>query len=419
MTIKAMSRKVFQKCCSFFGNIKNKKRCFISFGLAFVSSLFLLVAGANHSTINCYRSASYFAETIKKDDSIENVAVIVKQKTKDSSMPDTATELRSLYGAFGNRKSNYAGTINANKNHTIKIQDFNIEDNFSFVYVQTGVGVNPSKTNPNHRRMEFYPLDLMFNYYPNNPTKYYSFMYISTIHARCIIDYLFPGLFDSNIPTSELADNETFIKKCEEEILGKGINIGFDGEIKKFQVTNIFYANDYFYQTVYNTIGDFLIGYNQYPNEFYKEATYFLNEYEYQNNFYLKYIKERYGGGDYEFNFKNTMLADGFDYSKGMLFLNEQSSVLFYLFFVFSLILLVASVAMAFYYKINNLTYFFYFVIFILFPYFTGLLLYTMTKNIIFFPPFFTTVLLVQVLILSFFYAIVFVIRKNKENANE
>ena len=163
-----------------------------------------------------------------------------------------------LYGAFGNRETNYAGTVNAAKKETIKFVDYPIESNLSFVYIQTGTQVSKSKVNENHFRGEFYPLDLMFDFYSNTPANFFSFGYLSTGQARQIVDYNHPGMFDKNIPLSELSDDPAFIQVCHDEILGNGVKLLFNEEEKLYQITNIFYEEDYFYDTLYNSIGDFM-----------------------------------------------------------------------------------------------------------------------------------------------------------------
>lgn len=405
---------IIKKIKHTFINIKDLKKCILCFVLTFLSACTLLFSGTKSPSFNTYSSASYYADIVKRDNRINNIGLVVKQKSKDSIMPDTATELRSLYGAFGNRISNYAGTINAEKKHSINFEEYEITENLSFVYVQTGVNVNKSKVNPTHYRMEFYPLDLMFKYYANSPTKFFSFMYISTIHARKIIDSKFPGMFESSIPTSELANNHEFIDKCEEEILGKGLQMDFDGTVKNFQVTNIFYAEDYFYNTIFRTLGDFVVGYNQYPDGFTKEATYFLNEYEYQNNFYLEYLERRYNDGNYDFGLVSKNYKSEWNYSKGFSFLEKQNYSLFVILIIISVILIIASFILMFKFHLFNLTYSIYSLLSLLVPHFFGLAFYLITKNIGFFSPFYSNASLICVILFSILYLFCFIIGKYK-----
>lgn len=406
--------KILKKGKRAFTDLKNLKKCILCFVLTFVSACVLLISGTKSSSFNTYKSASYYADIVQNDKSINNIGLVVKQKNKDSVMPDTATELRSLYGAFGNRKSNYAGTINAEKKHSITFEEYGITENLSFVYVQTGVNVNKSKSNASHYRMEFYPLDLMFKYYANSPTKHFSFMYISTIQARAIIDSKFPGMFENSIPTNELANNPEFIKKCKEEILGKGLQMNFDGTVKNFQVTNIFYAEDYFYNTVYRTIGDFAVGYNQYPDGFAKEATYFLNEYEYQNNFYLKYLKERYNDGNYDFGLVSKGYKSEFNYSKGFSFLEKQNNFLFIPLLIVSAFLMLTSLIFMFRFNLFNLTYSIYSLLSFLAPHLFGFLLFLTTKNLALFSPFYSVASLICIILFSLIYLFCLVVSKHK-----
>lgn len=394
--------------------VRNKKISLICFALLFLSSTLLLIAGSQHSSANLYKSSSYFANLVQSKDDVDNIGFVVKQKEKDSILPDTASELRSLYGAFGNRKSNYAGTVNAEKKQSITYEDYEINNNFSFVYVQTGVQVSVSSIHPDRYRMEFYPLDLMFEHYPNSAKEYFSFMYISTEQARVIIDYKHPGLFDKNTSIDELLKDDAFVQKCKEEILGKGINLNFDGVVKEFQVTNIYYAEDYFYRTVYNTIGEFFVGYNQYPDGFAKEATYFLNDNEYQNNFYLKYIKQAYSTEKYSFGAVNKNINEDFDNTKAFKFVENQYSFIFALLLIFSILSLATSYYLLFKYRIFNVSFCFYSLLSFLIPYFIGKIIYLLSKNIVFFSPFYSIAILVSILGISLFYIGYFVLQKHK-----
>lgn len=407
--IKQILRRVAEGIRKILFGLKNKNISFVCLLLILFSSVCLLISGTQHNSANLYKSAGYYSNIVKSNEKIDNIGFVVKQKQKESVMPDTATELRALYGAFGNRKSNYAGTINAEKKQTITFEDFQIASNLSYVYIQTGVQVSVSKVHPDRFRMEFYPLDLMFDYYPNNPTKFYSFMYLSTEQARKIIDIKFPGLFDGSLSTSELLKDSEFVSKCKSDILGKGVNISFNGTVKLFEVTNIYFAEDYFYKTVFNTIGEFLVGYNQYPDDFLKEATYFLNDQEYQNEFYLKYIKEAYDPDKYSFGLVHKDYTKEFDNDLAFKFLENNNAVIFGVFIFLSSFLVISSFVLCFKFKIFNSSYYFYSIIALILPYFVGKILYLVSKNIEFFNPFFTTSFLVVTLVYILFYLAYFI----------
>lgn len=421
MNVKERAKCILQSVKNFFTEFADKRKSIICFALAFLSSIFLLSSGAANNSTSSYNCASYFANIVKDNSDVDNVAMIVEQ-TSDSVMPDTATELRGLYGAFGNRITNYAGTINASKNRSITFVDYPNNTNYSFVYIQTGVQVSASKVNENHFRAEFYPLDLMFDFYENNPLQFYSFLYISTGQARQIINYKHPGLFNESIPLSELADNPDFIKICKDELLGKGIKLSFDGVEKNYQITNIFYEDYYFYDTVYNTLGDFMVGYNQYPEGFNKQATYFLNEYEYQNEFYLSYIKEKFGKGGYDFDFCSLKYQGTFDFNSATSFLKNKTNVLSIMLLVLSISLILCSAFYMFKSRLFNLTFYFYFMLSFLLPYFIGAIIWLISKNIFFFSPYYTIAVLIYSLVVITSFIIINIIKKqvnNKEITND
>ena len=405
-------KRIIEKTKSFLLNFVDKKKCSICFSLVFLSSTLLLFSGAANNKTNRYKSASYFANIVKSNPNVDNVAMVVEQNGQET-MPDTASELRGLYGAFGNRVTNYAGTINAKKDKQINYVDYPFESNLSFVYIQAGVQVSVSKANENHYRAEFYPLDLMFDFYANDPHNFYSFLYISTGQARQIIDYNHPGYFDKAIPLSELAGNPDFIQICKDELLGKGINLSFDGVKKTYQITNIFYEEYYFYETVYDTIGEFMVGYNQYPDGFNKQATYFLNEYEYQNEFYLNYIKEKYGKGDYTFGAYSIQYKGDFDNTAITAFVKQTSNTLSIVLLIFSIGSVCLAVFCMFKYHLFNLTFCLYFLLSFLVPYFIGSLIWLISKNIIFFSPFYTIGLLIYLIVITTCFVTLFEIKKH------
>lgn len=402
-----------------FVNVIDCKKSIACFSLVLFGSISLLISGALNSDTRVYKSASYVAELVEKTKDVDHIAVVVEQKEK-GFVPDTATELRGLYGAFGNRESNYAGTVNACKDSDITFADFNIEDRISFVYVQTGTQVS-NKTDDDgtvHHRMEFYPLELMFEFYANSPTNFYSFLYLSTSQAREVINLRYPGLFDTTISIDELLKNDLFISKCK-EIVGTGVNIKFGKEIKSFQITNIFYESDYFYNIVHNTIGEFLVGYNQYPDGFQKQATYFLNKYEYQNKFYLDYIKERYSKDNFIFDSTNVSLNGIIDQDKILNCLDGSSDFASISFLTLSIVsTLIAFIAM-FRYRLLNLSFAFYCIVSLLTPYIFGFLLWKISNNLALFSPYFTTALLIYLLAISLFLICSLLVKKWKVTKKE
>ena len=389
------------KLKKFFIDVIDRKKSLISFFTFFLGAICLMVSGATNSDTKTYSSALYVANLVEHDNHATHVAVIAEQK-ENGIVPDTATELRSLYGAFGNRESNYAGTINASKNGEITFADFEQEERLSFVYVQTGVQVSDKKDDDGtiHHRMEFYPLELMFEFYPNDPHSFYSFLYLSTSQARKVIDLRYPGLFEEDISLDELLKNNDFILKCK-EIIGTGVNIKFNETIKNFQITNIFYEKDYFYNIVHRTVGEFLVGYNQYPEGFQKQATYFLNKYEYQNKFYLNYIKEKYSIK--KCNFDTASVGMNATINNKLVFecFNQTSNVTSIILLVTSFVFLGFGFVFMFKFRLYNLTFVLYAIVSLMMPFAVGFILWKITDVLAFFSPFFTIALLSTLIIVS------------------
>lgn len=403
--------RMFSSIKTFLINLVDVKKSIIAFSITLFGSVCLLFSGVSSNNTLLFKSASYVANLVETNEKVNHIAVVAEQK-EDGIVPDTATELRGLYGAFGNRESNYAGTINAAKDRDLTFLDFDLENRLTFVYVQTGVQVSEKKEDDGktHYRMEFYPLELMFEFYPNSPTSFYSFLYLSTSQARKVVDYRFPGLFNKDTPLEELLNNESFISKCK-EIIGTGISIRFNDEIEIYQITNIFYEKDYFYNIVHETLGEFLVGYNQYPTGFQKQATYFLNKYEYQNKFYLNYIKEYYGKKNCLFDVTSLGLST-INKSAVLDCLQESNNFVSVLLFTISIISILFATFMMFRFELFNVTYAFYSIVSLFIPYLFGLLLWKIVKNVAFFSPFFTVSFLIYMLVISLFYICFYLFEK-------
>lgn len=390
--------------------IKDIQKSIFCFCLALLGSVLLLVSGALNSDTHVYKSAQYFASLIGSNN-IKHVGVVVEQMGA-TEMPDTATELRSLYGAFGNRESNYAGTINASKEKSITFTDLDDDSNLSFVYIQSGEQVSKSKVDDRYYRPEFYPLDLMFEHYAHNPYQFYSFTYISTSHARMIIDKTNPGLFDPTKTIDELLENPLFIEKCK-ELIGTGIGIDFDEFHTEYQITNIYYEHDYFYNIVHETMGEFLVGYRYYPDGFNKQATYFLNEYEYQNNFYLNYIRVRYDTSNYKYSLATADKNINFNLDFAFQFQRSYSNVSYALILIVAIAFFAIYLVIMFLNRLYNLSFSFYSLLSIVIPYALGFIIYKITGNIIYFSPSFTTAFLITMLVTVLLFIILFFIKKN------
>ena len=407
--------KIWRIIQNIFLNVKNLKILSICLLLTTCSSFALISSGATNPDTKTYQYATTISNLIKSDEKVKNVAIVVEEKEKNH-VPDTATELRGLYGAFGNRATNYAGTINADKQQSITFADYDIVDNLSFVYIQTGVKVHENKNVPGEYRAEFYPLKFMFNHHANHATSFYSFLYLSVSQARDILNNRYPGSFDVSEDVKELAKNQEFVDMCESEFLEKGINIKFNDVVKNYEITNIYLEEDYFYDTVHRTIGDFLVGYNQYPEGFNKQATYFLNEYEYQNYFYLSYIKENYDKTNFNFYATSIHLDHKFNEEETTGFLENNSSTISILLLVASILFIVLSLGLAVIFKCFDITYSVYTLLTLIVPYLICYLFFKFTANLTFFAPFYCQSLLFVLLSLIILFSLsLFIMKLLKE----
>lgn len=387
--IKALISKFIKACKPYAFDKSIRLTCIF----LFAASLTFFIAGATHSSTKVYSSAIYYSEAVKNNDGVNFLPLIVEEKDEEHKLIDTATEFRSLYGAFGSRITNFAGTVNADKENNIYFSDIETE-NLSFVYAHIGFSNSPEKEGTKYYggyRHEFYPLHLMYKGTANKKREDYSFLYLSQSQA------------DKIIAAKPEYDNY-------DDLINESINLEFNGEVYSWTIDNIYLEEDYFYNAVTNVMGEFLLGYRYYPEGFNKQATYFLNQHEYENKFFIEYATAAYSPSHYTYKTSNYRVD--VNEKVGLSFAGNDYDVLTYF------ILLGAFVLIGFgcFFIIKNryyhsLAYCLYFVLCILLPYAFFHLLFVFLKNTYIFSPFATiaiTVYLIALVLFLIIFAILF-----------
>lgn len=318
------------KIKSFLFHRQKVKQVLMACGFLFLSFLFLIPAGALHDSTPIYESAQYMSQIIKNNSDINYIGIIAEQIDEEHKMNSTVSEYRGLYGTFGNRKVNYAGTVNADKEAEIYLSDFENCPNLSFLYVTAGY---QSKTYEDHFMHETYPIELMFNGYTNRMGDDYSFVYLSQSQADALI------MKNSGISKDEIttADYEALIKQST--------TIKIQGVDYSFTIGNVYLETNYFYDALHECMGDFLMGYNFFPEGLQKQAMFFMNTYEFQNKTHLQYSVEQYSPNRYKYKIAKENIAISFNEGKALSFarVNTVKTVFSYILLTISIIGFLAS----------------------------------------------------------------------------
>ena len=334
-------RNLLKKIQSFFFHKERIKHVVLFCFLFFVSFSLLIPAGALHDSTAVYNSAFYFSDLIKKNDDINYISVIAEQVSDDQKMNSTPDEYRSLYGTFGMRKINYAGTVNADKSEEIYIEEIDDCSNLSFLYVSVGFS---NRTYEDHYMHESYPLELMFYGITSKKGSDFSFIYISQSHA----DYL--------IKKKKGKDAE-ILQTDYEQLISSSINLSICGISYSYTIGNIYLETNYFYDALHECMGEFLLGYNTFPGGLKKQATFFMNAYEFQNKTHLDYSLKQYDPSKYNYKIGKSQLKIDINEKKAFSFVNNQNTfknVCSFLLLFFSIGLMVFFFYLTIKFKLSN-----------------------------------------------------------------
>lgn len=375
------------------------KQTFLIVGVLFFSFSCLFPAGGfNKLTENEYLAE--YASNIVNDHtkSKEYASLIVESKDSNKYQPlPTEIEFHNLFGVFGENKANYVGAVNADKRHSIFFKDILEDVNLSFIYIQNA-GFNNVEYNGAWKH-EYYPLQLMFkgkHFFEDA----FSFLYISQSQADLFLNKLGLEKNESNY----------------ESLIGTKIVILFDNIEYVWAIANIYLETNYFYDAIYDVMGNFVFGYNKYPNGINKQALYFLREHNFQNKYYFTYVKSQYPMENYSYKIGTYNIFDNFEVNNDLLikapFVNNTVSCLLFAFSIIGIVLSCVFMYLVRYpKKIINI---FPLLAGLLVPYLIFYLIYFIKHNIFVFSYLSLSFYIILVLLVSSFFLIVFILNRRK-----
>lgn len=391
--------------------LKDKKTNLITiFCLIFFSLLIIFPAGALHSSAVVEDTSEYLADVAEKHTVNKKYAamMIEPNDTTDKKINNPYNEFHFLYGIFREGLATYVGSVNADKSHIVKLKDINEDVNFSFLNVDSGFGVTDIKDkdgNHLYYKQEFYPLKLMF--YSNHPQVKgaKSFIYISQRRANCILDKY--NLAHTSENYQKILNNEDYL-----------VTLDFDGTDYKFAIDNIYLEEDYFYEALDETIGEFFLAGQWYPPGFKRQGLFFLRNYAYQNKYYIQYATQLYSLDDFNFKILERNFINDFkiDSSKLIYVGNKSGDAGAILLLVFSIVLLIIAAFFIFvsifrFNIVNSL----FVGGFLLTPYIIFWIIHEITKSAFLFTNFSTTCYIWCLLSFIFVYFVLFLIKRSKK----
>lgn len=256
--------------------------------LSLLGLMLVFIGGIFSANTQIEKVASYATEVVTTATEKHNLCAITVQATDESkSIADTETEFHNLYGVFRQEKITYATTINPDREYDISITG--ISDCLSLLYVGP-VGTKENDRGMKRFRHYIFPIEMMFEdgrYYELNNY----IIYISKTHATKILES--KGVEKQEDGTYTFDDYETLVAST--------ISMTFNGNDYDFVVQNIYYESDYYYQGLYDVMGDFGIVSYYLPDGLSnkRKNMYFMSDYTYQNKYFMDYINTVYSSKKY------------------------------------------------------------------------------------------------------------------------
>lgn len=286
--------------------LKNKRNNLTTIICLILLSLTILFpAGVLNPSSRIERTSEYIAEIAKKNTKTgKYVSLMIEPNDRtDKKINNAYYEFHSLYAIFKEGLATYVGTANADKTeNSINIKELNDNVNFSILNVDSGFGVKEYYVDKEGNmvfKQEFYPLELMF--YSNHPMipGSYSFLYLSKSRATQLLD----------------ARGLEHTRENYHGLLNQLITVEINGIDYSFAIDNIYLEQNYFYDALNETIGEFFLAGQKYPPEIKRQGMFFLRNYAYQNKYFIEYATKLYSQNDFdykilEYNFIDKTIID-------------------------------------------------------------------------------------------------------------
>lgn len=278
--------------------------------------------------------ANYSSQIVLNNTQNKKYCALTVQSTNESGpIADSYNEYNNLNGVFSNKNVTFASAMNLYRNDTnkkeyeifIKKDEEQISDNLSMFYL----GPIGSKPTNDHFKHYIYPLETIFE---DDASKYNMIQgkyvaYISQSHADKLL---------TSFDESKNENGKYDIEKYQSLLANPDrntIDISFNSEKYRFAILNIFLEQNYYYEGLNEILGDFIavsyyVPLNMRQNQ---KNIYFLNEYSYQNKYFMKHINNVYKNRNFniELNEKNVFGKIDKDYLTSFYYNNLKSQYVY------------------------------------------------------------------------------------------
>lgn len=318
---------------------KPKPKHFLVFGFILSSLVVSLLVGLVSNDSKKEKISNDIATIVKNDTETSTYLGVHIKKTADNavfSSQDNETEFRKMYGLFRQERATFAVGFNLDKEHTITVDAFENDENQSIIHVgqsTSGPYENGYKHNP-------YPIIFVLPLI-RDESKTKNCVSISESKAKKMLSNIFP---DKNPEEFTVADYSQFV-------IGQEIKISVDGFEDKYTIQNVYYEQDYYYDCLKETVGDFIV-FSEYfypvtnGKQLNQQRMYFFTSYAYQNKYFIDYINSSYNTTDYSISIATHNVVKGEINQESILqfrnFIKNDSST------VWETILIIVAIAFAF-----------------------------------------------------------------------
>lgn len=383
----------------------------ILFSLIGITLVF--IGGMFSSNTKFEKTAEYVTDVVLNQTSDKPLCALTVGKIEDGDpLLDADSEFHNTYGTFMQQRIAFASAVNPDKELAIKFS--NIETSTLSLLYGGAVG---TVSYDGHFKHNTLPIELMFSDERMYDISNYV-IYISQSHADSILDsYNLPRQKDGFHTNSEY-----------ESLLKQLVPISINGVVSDFVIQNIYFEFNYYYEGLFEVMGDFAIFSYYLPDNLRSEQRniYFMDEYVYHNKYFMNYIVNAYPSRNFSLKINHYNIVGEIDedfflsfyYSNNIKTLDWMNVISV----TMATLLLCLSLFFVFFFDSKNRTTILYSILHlgVLFvPYLLFSLLYAFTKNIYFLSETASKTNMFIILIYSFVYIVLMLFRKRFSKTNE
>lgn len=272
-----------------------------------------ILAGGLSSSMFYETCSNYVANIVNSDAVNGDYLSLIAESDDEENHPLIASysEFLATYGIFSESIATYASTINADKQHMIVAKEISESTNLSVLYANAFSNIEYN----GHWKHEYYPIELMYKG-DHARGDAYAFCYLSQSQADVLL----------TARGYEKGEDGNFSDEDYSSLIATQTVFVFDGTEYTFHIGNIYYETNYYYEALNSVMGDFVMCWTRSPSGFEKQGLYFMDRYQFHNEYYMKHINESYNLDNYRFRVNNNNVAGSFDENAVLSFYNEKQS---------------------------------------------------------------------------------------------